>query len=111
MADTIQFYGAGWCPDSRRSRKCLDRLGIPYDYRDIDEDAKAFDYARSVNNGRPTVPTILFPDGSILVEPSDAALEAKCRGETAPATTPEEQAETCEISFDEGETCPIPGIE
>ncbi len=111
MADTIQFYGAGWCPDSRRSKKCLDRLGIPYTYHDIDDDGEAYDYAVSVNNGRPTVPTILFPDGSILVEPSDAALEAKCRGEATPAADDETSGEACEISFDEGETCPIPGTE
>lgn len=111
MTETITFYGAGWCPDSRRSKKCLDRLGITYVYRDIDEDGEAYDYVESVNNGRPTVPTILFPDGSVLVEPSDAILEAKCKGETVPEAVAEAQSETCPISFDEPETCPIPGNE
>jgi mycoredoxin len=30
-----------------------------------------------VNGGYKSVPTIVFPDGSVLVEPSNAALEKK----------------------------------
>jgi len=100
MADTIQFYGAGWCPDSKRSRNCLDRLGIKYEYRDIDEDDKVRTYLKSINNGRATVPTILFPDGSILTEPSDARLEAMCKGMPAPSAEDEDSQGTCQISFD-----------
>ena len=34
-------------------------------------------YVERVNNGYQSVPTILFPDGSVLVEPSSATLAEK----------------------------------
>ncbi len=78
MADKICVYGTRWCHDTLRARDCLARLGIDYKWVDVDEDEKAGDYVKSVNNGSRSVPTIVFPDGSILVEPSDAKLEEKC---------------------------------
>jgi mycoredoxin len=75
----ICVYGTTWCGDTARSRKCLSNLGINYIWYDIDKDARARAYVEEVNKGNRSVPTIVFPDGSILVEPSDAVLEAKCR--------------------------------
>ena len=73
----IIVYGARWCPDCHRARKILDRREIPYEYIDINRDAEARAYVEQVNNGNRSVPTILFPDGDILVEPSNSALNAK----------------------------------
>lgn len=70
-------YGASWCPDARRSRKFLDEHGIPYKWIDIDEDAAGKEYVRSVNKGNVVIPTILFEDGSTLVEPSNEELGQK----------------------------------
>jgi len=80
MPEQICVYGTNWCPDTIRSRKCLAKLGIEYAWRDIDKDKDACAFVEKVNKGNRSIPTILFPDGSILVEPSDAELESKCRG-------------------------------
>ena len=79
MAKNICVYGTTWCGDTRRSRACLDRLGIPYDWFDIEKDQEACALVEKVNKGNRSVPTIIFPDGTILVEPSDSKLEEKCK--------------------------------
>ncbi len=79
MADKICVYGTKWCHDTIRARTCLERLGVEYKWVDVDEDEKAGAYVRQINKGNRSVPTIVFPDGSILVEPNDNELEAKCK--------------------------------
>ena len=44
---------------------------------DIAQDPEAIAYVEEVNQGQRIVPTIVFPDGSILVEPSNAELAEK----------------------------------
>ncbi len=73
----LVVYGATWCPDARRSRKFLDDKGIAYQWIDIDADPAAKDYVKKVNNGSVIIPTILFEDGSTLVEPSNEELAQK----------------------------------
>ncbi|MBN1667310.1 MAG: glutathione S-transferase N-terminal domain-containing protein [Anaerolineales bacterium] len=73
----IIFYATKWCPDCTRARKILDQRAVPYIYVDINQDAAGRAYVQQVNQGNRSVPTIVFPDGSILVEPSNQALEAK----------------------------------
>ena len=73
----IKMYGTNWCGDTRRARAVFDRNQIDYEYIDIDKNADGKAYVQSVNNGMRSVPTILFPDGSILVEPSNSELEYK----------------------------------
>ncbi len=51
--------------------------GIPYEYINIEEDEKAAEFVASVNRGMHSVPTIIFPDGSILVEPTPRELARK----------------------------------
>lgn len=79
MAEKILVHGTTWCHDTARSRKCLERLGIDYEWVDIAKELDGCAFVQWVNKGNRTVPTILFPDGSVLVEPSDAELEQKCR--------------------------------
>ena len=73
----IVVYATRWCPDCRRTRRLLDEMKIEYTLIDIDEDEKGKQYVMSVNHGNKSVPTIVFPDGSILVEPSSAELTQK----------------------------------
>src|SRR3989304_10528573 len=75
--EKIMVYGTRWCPDCRRSRQVLDHHNIPFTWIDIEDDAGAAAYIQKVNGGYRSVPTILFPVGSVLVEPADAALEKK----------------------------------
>jgi mycoredoxin len=74
---TITLYGTTWCYDCTKARRQLDELKIEYEFVNIDNNARAADYVRSVNHGNRSVPTIVFPDGKILVEPSNGELAEK----------------------------------
>ena len=73
----ITVYGADWCGDCRRAKRVLDRLEADYTWIDVESDPTAAEEVRRINGGRRTIPTILFPDGSILIEPSDQELATK----------------------------------
>ncbi len=73
----IAVYGVSWCPDCRRTKKFLGEQKVEYSWLDIEQDAEALAYVERVNKGKRIVPTIVFGDGSILVEPSNAELAAK----------------------------------
>jgi mycoredoxin len=73
----IVMYSTRWCGDCRRAKRLFDALGVPVIEINIDEDRIAAARVVRLNDGMRSVPTILFPDGSVLVEPSNAALEAK----------------------------------
>ena len=75
--DKILMYTTSWCPDCHRAKYVLDEYGIEYDEIDVDLDEAGLAYVKQVNGGRRVVPTIQFPDGAILVEPSTAVLAEK----------------------------------
>jgi thioredoxin reductase (NADPH) len=75
--DQIMVYSAVWCPDCKRVKKFLGEQRIPYLNVDVEQDAEAMAYVEQINNGMRSVPTMVFPDGDILVEPSNAALAQK----------------------------------
>ncbi len=77
MGDNILVYGTEWCPDCRRAKSVLKKSGVEYQWIDIDENPDEQDTVKKINNGMRIVPTIVFPDGDILVEPSNAALSEK----------------------------------
>jgi glutaredoxin len=83
----ISVYGASWCPDARRARRFFDEHGVDYAWIDIDEDIEARDFVKNTNGGQVVIPVIVFPDESILVEPSNHELASKIDtllGETEP---------------------------
>jgi glutaredoxin len=73
----IIVYGTNWCYASRRARAYLDEHQIPYTWIDVDKDADASKLVENLNKGFRSVPTIIFPDGSMLVEPSSNQLASK----------------------------------
>jgi mycoredoxin len=77
MSNQIKMYGAAWCGDCRRSKKFLDSNNVKYDYVDVEADKTASDKVIEINNGMRSIPVIMFPDGTHLTEPSDAALKEK----------------------------------
>ena len=77
MNDEIVLYGTSWCGDCHRARWFFDNYGIDYTDIDIDSDEAAAAKVIALNKGNRTVPTIIFKDGSILVEPSIQALKDK----------------------------------
>ncbi len=78
--EEIRIYGATWCPDTSRARRIFDKHHIHFAWFDIDQDRAARKYVENVNDGDCSIPTIVFPDGSILVEPGDRELEGKLLG-------------------------------
>jgi len=74
---SILFYCTSWCPDCSQARGVLDRHRIKYQALDIDKDPEARKAVEQMNRGLRSVPTIVFPDGSILVEPSTYQLQQK----------------------------------
>ncbi len=73
----IKIYGAPWCPDCRRSKQFLGEQRVAYEWIDIDQDAAAAEFVRETNKGKQVIPTIVFADGSFLVEPSNDELARK----------------------------------
>ena len=73
----IIIYGTTWCGDTRRARSYFDRNNIEYQWVDIDYDGSGRAIVEKINHGNRSVPTIIFPDGDILVEPSEEQLKRK----------------------------------
>jgi glutaredoxin len=73
----LVVHGAAWCPDAIRSKLFLDQYQVPYEWHDIDDEQSSEDFVRKTNGGHIAIPTIVFPDGSILVEPSNLELAGK----------------------------------
>ncbi len=73
----ITVYGASWCPDCKRAKKFLSEQLVPYTWIDLGEHPEAQQIVEGYNDGKQIIPTIVFADGSILVEPSNAELAAK----------------------------------
>jgi len=73
----IIMYTTSWCSDCYRARYLLDEYGIPYVNIDVEKNSEGMAFVLQVNNGQRIVPTIVFPDKTILVEPSNALLAEK----------------------------------
>lgn len=74
---SIIIYGAPWCGDCIRAKEVFDRYQFIYQWVDIDQDPEAKQFVLRVNLGKCIIPTIIFPDESILVEPSNTQLLKK----------------------------------
>ncbi len=86
MAD-LTVYGTSWCRDCKRAKQLLGEQRVPYDFVDVDADEAGLAYVQEVNGGKSIIPVIVFADGSVLVEPSNAELADKL-GITAEAKNP-----------------------
>jgi thioredoxin reductase (NADPH) len=73
----ITLYGTTWCPDCKQAKQFLGEQRIAYTFADIENDPAGQAVVERLNNGKQIIPTIVFPDGSILVEPTNAQLAAK----------------------------------
>ena len=81
----IIVYGTTWCPDCKRAKQYLGEQRIPYRWVNIEEDASGIDYVEQANGGKRLVPTIVFPNGTVLAEPSNALLATTLALATAAA--------------------------
>ncbi len=70
----VIVYGTQWCAATQMARRTLDRLGIPYTFRDMDKDPEAANQVRWWTGGYASHPTMQI-GGDILVEPSNSELK------------------------------------
>jgi mycoredoxin len=69
----LVVYSTAWCPDCKRSIALLDKFKIDYLNIDIGKDNEAYIFVEKLTR-RVRIPTLIFPDGTILIEPSDEVL-------------------------------------
>ncbi len=87
--EKVIMYGTPTCPMVPPVRGMLNRAQAPFEYINIAEDAESRGKVMAINDGNASVPTLLFPDGSTLTEPSTAVLRQKLEslGYTVPQPT------------------------
>jgi len=71
------MYGTLWCIDCKRAKQFLGEQRVHYDFVDVDRDPRGLAEVERINNGKHVIPTLVFQDGSTLVEPSNAELAHK----------------------------------
>jgi mycoredoxin len=77
MISEIMMYGADWCGDCRGTKQYLTRNEIAYAWVDVEAHPDQIDIVMRYNDGRKSIPVVVFPDGTHLTEPSDADMDAK----------------------------------
>ena len=77
MPHHITVMGSTWCSDCKRAKRFLGDQQVEYKWVDVEQDAEARKFVEDHNDGKTIIPTIVFDDGAILVEPSNAELAQK----------------------------------
>ena len=75
----IVMYTTKYCSDCNRAKAFFEANNVPYLRVDIEGNAEATYFVMNINQGYQSVPTIVFPDGTILVEPNWEQLRAKLK--------------------------------
>jgi mycoredoxin len=73
----LTMYSTTWCGYCRRLKMQLDRDGIEYAEIDIERTPGAAEFVMSVNGGNQTVPTLHFPNGTALTNPTLAQVKSE----------------------------------
>ncbi len=73
----IVMYSTEYCSDCHRAKAFFESNGIRYLRVGLEDNEEATRFVMKLNNGYQSVPTIIFPDGSVLVEPSWNELKEK----------------------------------
>jgi glutaredoxin len=76
----VKVYGADWCGMTRRTLSHLDKLGVPYEYINVEQDREASEWVKQQNNGKEKKPTLAIA-GTVLCTPANAELEEVLRRE------------------------------
>jgi mycoredoxin len=74
-AGTVTMFSTTWCGYCRRLKTLLDREGIAYTEVNIEQDGDAATFVEQANGGNQTVPTVLYPDGSVETNPTLAQVK------------------------------------
>ncbi|HEU5474512.1 MAG TPA: glutaredoxin family protein [Actinophytocola sp.] len=73
-SENVVVFGAEWCGDCRQAKAWLRNNKVPFTDVDVERDAVARDRAIELAEGRTNIPVVVLPDGSVLIEPTDAEL-------------------------------------
>jgi mycoredoxin len=73
----LTMYTTSWCGYCVRLKHLLEREGIAFAEVNIEQDETAAERVMQVNGGNRTVPTLVFPDGTALTNPSPAQVKEK----------------------------------
>jgi mycoredoxin len=65
----LTVYGRQWCAISQMIRRYLDRMGIPYQYVDLDRHPEVESQLGWLTGGRVRTPIVRL-DGELMVQPS-----------------------------------------
>jgi mycoredoxin len=71
------MYSTSWCGYCYRLKRQLERAGIGVTEVNIERDPAAAAAVQRLNGGDQTVPTVVFPDGSALTNPSIREVAAR----------------------------------
>jgi mycoredoxin len=71
------MYTTKSCSDCYSAKAFLEANNIQFTQVGLEENEAATEFVMRVNNGNRSVPTIVFPDGFVLVEPSWEELRQK----------------------------------
>lgn len=66
----VTMYTTSTCGPCVRLKRALREQGIEYREVNVESDYEAAEWVMAVNQGARTVPTLLFPDGTTLTNPS-----------------------------------------
>lgn len=80
MKTKLIVYGHEFCADAIYLQAYLNRAGIAFEWRNIAEGDPHFkEEFRLLARGCLSVPTVIFPDGEVLVEPNPKAVLARLK--------------------------------
>ena len=73
----LTMYTTDWCGYCVRLKDGLERENIGYDEVNIEREPTAAQTVMAVNGGNRTVPTLVFPDGTALTNPTLREIKQK----------------------------------
>ena len=75
-AGSVTMFTTPWCGYCRRLKAQLQREDIGITEVDIEQRPEAADVVMAINGGNQTVPTVVYPNGSVATNPSIGAVKA-----------------------------------
>ena len=76
----IVMYATKYCSDCHQAKAFFEANGIKYLQVGLEDNDEATKFIININKGNRSVPTIIFPDGTVLIEPNWEELRAKTSG-------------------------------
>lgn len=81
----IRVVGTLWSQPCHEAKEFFARYQVPYQFFDLEKDSKARLLVEGALHGQVKIPTVFFPDGSFLVQPTARQLAEKIGLKTKPA--------------------------